>query len=90
MDDAQKQAFYARILDKFNLQDNDINSHMSTINDLEPHATYKALMNLFDSEPDPYLKKSSNMRNSNSPETGSASTKLGKLEQVKDALKFII
>ena len=63
---------------------------MSTIDDLEPHATYKALMNLFDSEPDPYLKKSSNMRSSGSPDTGSTISKLGKLEQVKDALKFII
>ena len=63
---------------------------MKSFDELEPHASYNALMELLE-EPDRYTRNHSSSpsrRKKNRDKYGN--TGIGKLEAVKDALKFII
>ena len=83
----KKQAFFSRILDKFNMNEDDLDISMQSYQEFEPHASYNALMELLQSEePDRYTKKIVD----ESLESDFSSLGIGKLRAVKDALKYII
>ena len=57
----QKRSFFARLFDKFNLHEDDLDISMQSYEEFEPHASYNALMELLHSgEQDKYTKKVAN------------------------------